>query len=86
MSLRDLYKTFLLHFPDTAYSLEAIVPRRSRCNFSCWARRLTASIQIEEGTTRRVVLLFTTSSGYETIRVMLEQYKASPGILTVESV
>ena len=74
--------------PDTAYSLEAIVRGGGPGATLSVAGRdgLTASIQIEEGTTRRVVLPFTTSSGYETIRVMLEQYKASPGILTVESV
>ena len=74
--------------PDTAYSLEAVVRGGGPGATLSVAGRdgLTASVQIEEGATRRVVLPFTTSSGYETIRVMLEQYKASPGILTIESV
>lgn len=74
--------------PNTAYSLEAVVRGGGPgATLSVSGRDgLTASVQIEEGATRRVVLPFTTSSGYETIRVMLEQYKASPGILTIESV
>ena len=74
--------------PNTTYSLEAVVRGGGPGATLSVAGRdgLTASVQIEEGATRRVVLPFTTSSGYETIRVMLEQYKASPGILTIESV
>ena len=74
--------------PNTEYSLEAVVRGGGPGATLSVAGRdgLTASVQIEEGATRRVVLPFTTSSGYETIRVMLEQYKASPGILTIESV
>ena len=74
--------------PDTEYRLEAVVRGGGPGATLSVAGRdgLTASVQIEEGETRRVVLPFTTSSGYETIRVMLEQYKASPGILTIESV
>ncbi|MDA7938417.1 family 16 glycosylhydrolase [Pirellulales bacterium] len=74
--------------PDTEYSLEAVVRGGGPGATLSVAGRdgLTASVQIEEGASRRVVLPFTTSSGYETVRVMLEQYKASPGILTIESV
>ena len=74
--------------PDTTYSLEAVVRGGGPGATLSVAGRdgLTASLQIEEGASRRVVLPFTTSSGYETVRVMLEQYKASPGILTIESV
>ena len=74
--------------PDTAYSLEAVVRGGGPGATLSVAGRdgLTASVQIEEGSSRRVVLPFTTSSGYETVRVMLEQYKASPGSLTIESV
>ena len=74
--------------PDTVYRLEAVVSGGGPGASLSVAGRdgLAASIQIEEGATRRVVLPFTTSSGYETVRVMLEQYKASPGILTIESV
>ena len=74
--------------PETAYRLEAVVSGGGPGASLSVAGRdgLAASIQIEDGATRRVVLPFTTSSGYETVRVMLEQYKASPGILTIESV
>ena len=74
--------------PETAYRLEAVVRGGGPGASLSVAGRdgLAASIQIEDGATRRVVLPFTTSSGYETVRVMLEQYKASPGILTIESV
>ncbi|MEO2000296.1 MAG: carbohydrate binding domain-containing protein [Pirellulales bacterium] len=74
--------------PDTEYSLEAVVSGGGPGATLSIAGRdgLTASVQIDEGATRRVVLPFTTSSGYETVRVMLEQYKASPGTLTIESV
>ena len=71
--------------PETAYILEAVVSGGGPGASLSVAGRdgLAASIQIEDGASRRVVLPFTTSSGYETVRVMLEQYKASPGILTI---
>ena len=74
--------------PETEYSLEAVVSGGGPGATLAVNGRdgLTASVQIEEGATRRIVLPFTTSSGYETVRVMLEQYKASPGSLTIESV
>ena len=74
--------------PETDYRLEAVVTGGGPGATLAVNGRdgLTASLQIDEGGTRRIALPFTTSTGYETVRVMLEQYKASPGSLTVESV
>ncbi|MEO1992296.1 MAG: family 16 glycosylhydrolase [Pirellulales bacterium] len=74
--------------PMTAYSLEAVVRGGGPgATLSVSGRDgLAASRQIDEASSRTVVVPFTTSSGYETIRVMLEQYKASSGSLIIESV
>ncbi|MCH2221233.1 MAG: family 16 glycosylhydrolase, partial [Dechloromonas sp.] len=74
--------------PETDYLLAAVVSGGGPGATLSVAGKdgLTASVPIEEGGTRQVVLPFTTSAGYETVRVMLEQYKASPGSLTIESV
>ena len=74
--------------PDTAYSLEAVVSGGGPgASISVSGRNgLAASLQLDDAPSRTVVVPFTTSSGYETVRVMLEQYKASPGNLTIESV
>lgn len=74
--------------PEATYSLEAVISGGGPGATLSVAGRdgLNASLPIEEGGTRKVTLPFTTSSGYETIRVMLEQYKASQGNLQVESV
>ncbi len=74
--------------PETEYVLEAVVRGGGPGATLSVAGKdgLTASVPIEAGGTRQVVVPFTTSAGYETVRVMLEQYKASPGSLTIESV
>ena len=74
--------------PETAYSLEAVISGGGPGATISIAGRdgLTTSLQIGEGGTRQISLPFRTSAGYETIRVKLEQYKASEGSLQIESV